>query len=181
MSKYFPQPQGHKENIKVEINLSNYATKEDTKNITHVDTPSFELKTSLSILETEVDKLDIDKLVPVPTDLSKLSDVVKNDAVKKTAYNELVAKVDSIDTNDLVLKTKYDTDKAELEKKIPDTSNLVKKTDYNTKINEIENKIPDISNLATQTALNTVESKITDISNLVTKTLFNKVEKNNLK
>ena len=72
--------------------------------------------------------------MPVPTDLSKLSNVVKNDVVKKTAYNKLVAKVDNIDTNDFVLKTKYDTDKAELENKIPDTSNLVKKTDCNTKI-----------------------------------------------
>ena len=127
MSEYFPKPQSHEENIKVEIDLSNYATKKDINDITHVDTSNFALKTNLSSLKTEVDKLDIDKLVPVPTDLSKLSNVVKNDVVKKTAYNELVPKVDSIDTNDLVLKTKYDTDKAEFQKKIPDTSNLVKR------------------------------------------------------
>ena len=59
--------------------------------------------------------------MPVATDLSKLSNVVKNDVVKKTAYNKLVSKVDDIDTNDFVLKTKYDTDKAELEKKISNT------------------------------------------------------------
>ena len=85
------------------------------------------MKTNLSILKTEVDKLNIDKLVPVPTDLSKLSNVVKNDVVKKVVYNKLVAKVDNIDTSDFVLKTKYSTDKAEVENKIPDTSGLVKR------------------------------------------------------
>ena len=100
----------------------------------------------MASLKTEVDKLDIDKLVPVPVDLSKLSDVVKNDVVKKDVYDKLVAKVNSIDTSGFVLKTKYDTDKSELENKIPDTSGLVKKTNYNAKITEIEGKIPDISN-----------------------------------
>ena len=85
------------------------------------------LKTNLANLKIEVDKLDIDKLVPIPVDLSKLSDVVKNDVVKKTVYNKLVAKVVTIDISDFVLKTKYNTDKTELEKKIPDTSGLVKK------------------------------------------------------
>ena len=129
MSEYFPKPQSHEENIKVKIDLGNYATKEDIKNITHVDTSSFALKTNLSGLKTEVDKLDIDKLVPVPTDLSKLSNAVKNDVVKKAVYNKLVAKVDNIDTSDFVLKTKYSTDKTKLKNKIPDTSGLVKKTD----------------------------------------------------
>ena len=73
--------------------------------------PSFALKTNLASLNTEVNKLDTDKLVPVPVDLSKLSDVVKNDVVKKTAYDKLVAKVNSIDNTGFVLKTKYDTDK----------------------------------------------------------------------
>ena len=105
MSEYFPKPYSNEENIKVKIDLSNHATKKDIKNITHVDTSSFPLKTNLSSLKTEVDKLDIDKLVPVPTDLSKLCNVVKNDVVKKTVYNKLVAKVDNINTNDFVLKT----------------------------------------------------------------------------
>ena len=116
------------------IDLTNYATKEDIKNVTHADTSSFALKTNLSSLKTEVDKLDIDKLVPIPNDLNKLSNVVKNDVDKKVDYDKLVAKVDNIDANDFVLKTKYSTDKAELENKIVDTSGLVKKTDYNTKI-----------------------------------------------
>ena len=128
----FPKPQSHEENIKIKIDLSNYATKKDIKNVTHVDTSSLALKTNLSSLKAEVDKLDTDKLVPVPTDLSKLSNVVKSDVVKKTAYNKLVAKVDNIDTSDFVLKTKYDTDKAELEKKIPNINNLATKTALTT-------------------------------------------------
>ena len=99
--------------INVKIDLSNYATKADIKNISHVDTSSFALKTNLANLKTEVDKLDIDKLVPVPVDLSKLSDVVKNDVVKKDVYDKLVAKVNNIDTSGFVLKTKYNTDKSE--------------------------------------------------------------------
>ena len=65
--------------------------------------------------------------MPNPNDLSKLSNVVRNDVVKKVDYNKLVEKVDNIDTNDFVLKTKYSTDKTELENKIPDISGLVKK------------------------------------------------------
>ena len=81
--------------------------------------------------------MDIDKLIPAPADLSKLSNEVKNDVVKKTVYNKLVAKVDDIDTSDFMLKTNYNTKITELENKIPDISNLVKKTDYktNNKIN----------------------------------------------
>ena len=99
--------------------------------------------------------------------MSKLSDVIKNDVVKKTVYDKLVAKVDNIDTSDFVLKAKYNTDKTELENKIPDSSGLVKKTDYNTKVTELENKAPDISNLPTKTALTSVENKIPSDSNLV--------------
>ena len=87
-----------------------------------------------TFLLKEVDKLDIDKLIPIPADVSKSRDVVKNDVVKKTVYNKLVAKVDNIDTSDFVLKTNYNTDKTELENKIPDISGLVKKTNYNTKL-----------------------------------------------
>ena len=112
MSQYFPKPyEPFDGDINVEVDLSNYATKADIKNISHVDTSSFALKTNLASLKTEVDKLDIDKLAPVPVDLSKLSDVVKNDVVKKTEYDKLVAKIDNIDTSGFVLKTKYDTDK----------------------------------------------------------------------
>ena len=123
------------------------------------------MKTNLANLKTKVDKLNIDKLVPVPVDLRKLSDVVKNDVVKKTTYDKLVAKVNTIplnniDTSRFALKTKYDTDKSELENRISDTSGFVKKTDYDAKISELKNKLPDISDLATKTALTTVENKI---------------------
>ena len=79
----------HEENIKVKIDVTNYATKEDIKDITHVDTSNFALKTNLANLKTEVDKLDIDKLVPIPNDLSKLSNVVKIDAVKKNLIQKI--------------------------------------------------------------------------------------------
>ena len=128
MSKYFTKSfRSFGRNINVKVDLSNYATKSDLKNVAHVDT-SFALKTNLCNLKTEVDKLDIDRLVPVPADLNKLSDAVKNDVVKKDVYDKLVTKVNSIDTSRFVLKTKYDTDKSELENKIPDTSGLNKKT-----------------------------------------------------
>ena len=168
MSQYFPKPyEPFGGDINVKVDLSSYATKADIKNISHVNTSSFALKTNLADLKTEVDKLDIDNLVPASTDLSKLYNVVKKDVVKKDVYDKLVAKVNSIDTSGFVLKTKYDTDKSELENKIPDTSDLVKKTDYNTKITETEGKIPNVNNLATQTTSTTVENKIPDVSNLL--------------
>ena len=114
-------------NIKVKVDLSSYATKPDLKNVTHVDTSSFALKTNLANLKTEVDKLDIDKLVPVPTDLSKLSNVLKHDVVKKTVYDKLVTKGNNSDTSDFVLKSKYNTDKSELENKTPNVTDFVKK------------------------------------------------------
>ena len=83
----------------VKVDLSNYATKTDIKNISHIDTSSFALKSNLASLKTEVDKLDIDKLAPVPLDLRKLSDVVKNDVAKKNVCDKLVAKGNSIDTS----------------------------------------------------------------------------------
>ena len=176
MSQYFPTPSSHKKNIKVEIDLSNYATKKDINDITHVDTSNFALKTNLSNIKTEVDKLDIGKLATVPVDLSKLSNVVKNYVIKKTVYDKLVAEVDNIDTSDFVLKNNFNTKFTGLENKIPNTNGLVKKTVYNTKITEIENKIPDISGLATKAALTTVENKIPSINNLATKTALTTVE-----
>ena len=154
MSQYFPKPyEPFGGDINVKVDLSNYATKADIKNISHVDTSSFALETNLANLITEVDKLDIDKLAPVPVDLSKLSDVVKSDVVKKTVYDKLVARINSIDTSGFLLKTKYDTDKSEIENKITNTSDVVKKTDYNVKITEIDRKIPHVSSLATKSTL----------------------------
>ena len=126
MSQYFPnsnEPFGR--DIKVKIDLSNYATKTDIKIISHVDTSSFALKSNLGSLKTEVGNLDTDNLVPVPVDLSKLRDVVKT-MLLTNVFDKLVPKVNSIDTSAFVLKNKYDTDKSELKNKIPDTSGLVK-------------------------------------------------------
>ena len=122
MSQDFPklhEPFGGDINVKVD--LYNYATKTDLKNVIHVDVSSFALKSNLSSFKTEVDKLDIHKLAPIPVDLSKLSDLVKNYVVKKTVYDKLAKKVDNIDTTGFVLKTTYDIDKSDLEKKISDT------------------------------------------------------------
>ena len=94
MSQYFPKlykPFGRDSNVKVD--LPNYATKTDIKNILHVDTSGFALKSNLASLKTEVDRLGIDKLVPIPVDFSKLSDAVKNDIVKKLCMiNQLLSK-----------------------------------------------------------------------------------------
>ena len=173
MSQYFPKPyEPFGGDISVKIYLSNNATKADIKSISHVDTSSFALKTNVANLKSKVDKLYIDKLNPVPTDLSKLSDVVKNDVVKKTDYNKLVTKVDIKDTGGLVKKTDYNTKITKIEGKIPDTSNFATKTALTT----VENKISDISSLATKTALTSVENKIPDTINLATKTALTAVE-----
>ena len=155
--------------IKDKFDLSNYATKTDLTNGTHVDTSSFALKTSLANLKTEVNKLGIEKLVTVPIDLSRLNNVVKSDVFKKTLYNKLVSKLNNIDTSDFLLKTKYNTDKTELENKIPNVTDFVKKA----KLTELENKIPNISNLVAKTTLTTAEHKIPSVSNLVHKTDYN--------
>ena len=80
---YYPPYKRSSNNIKVELDLSNYATKDDVKNITHVDVSSYATKTNLSALKTEIDKIDVDKLKILPDDLAKLSNVVKNEVVKK--------------------------------------------------------------------------------------------------
>ena len=128
MGQYFRKPyEPFGGNISIKVDLANYATKIDIKNILHIHTSSFALKSNLACLKTEVDKLDIDKLVPISVDLGKLSDLIKNDAVKKAVYDKLVEKVNNIDTSRFVLKIKNDLDKVELENKIPDTIEVVKK------------------------------------------------------
>ena len=103
MSQYFPKPyEPFVSDVNAKVDLSNYAKKNDLKNVSHVDISSFALKSNLASLKTEVDKLDVDKLVHIPVDLSKLSDAVRNDVVKKTEYNKLVTKVDNIDTTNFV-------------------------------------------------------------------------------
>ena len=134
MSEYFPPSRRRfRGDIKVKLDLSNYATKTDLKNVTHVDVSSFASKTNLASLKAKVDKIIADKLKTVPVDLAKLSNIVKNDVVKRTEYNSLKTKVDSIDTTNFVLKTKYEKygsdfedNISKIDKKIPDVSDLVK-------------------------------------------------------
>ena len=176
-SQYFP-PYRNTNNIKVELDLANYATKDDVKNITHVDVSSYATKTNLAALKSEVDKIDIDKLKTTPADLVKLSNVVKIDVVKKTVYN---TKVTSIE-NQIAGVTKNTVDNlADITKrKAVDTSNFVLKTKLasdvttlETKINTVDKKIPDISGLATKTSLPsylqtaTFNSKVTEVENKI--------------
>ena len=193
MSKYFPPYyENSNKNIKVELDRSNFATKTDLKDVTHVDTSSFASRTNLAALKTEVDKIDTDKLKTVPDDLAKLSNVVKKDVVKKTEYNTLKSKVDAVDASNYVSRTKYEKDGSEfedkltkIENKIPGISDSAKKSSitsllptstFNSKITEIENKItssnnkiPNITNLATKTELTNVENKIPGTKSFVKK------------
>ena len=176
-SQYFP-PYGSTNNIKVELDLANYATKDDIKNITHVDVSSYATKTNLAALKSEVDKIDTDKLKTTPGDLAKLSNVIKNDVVKNTDNN---TKVTSIE-NQIAGVTKNTIDNlADITKlKAVDTSNFVLKTkltaDVNTldnKIDTLDKKIPDISGLATKSSLTsylqtaTFNSKVTEVENKI--------------
>ena len=139
MSKYFPPYNNASEDIKVELDLTNYVTKDDVKNITHVDVSSYATKTNLAALKSEVDKIDTDKLITAPTDLAKLSNVVKNDVVKKTDYN---TKVTSIE-NQIAGVTKNTVDNlADITKlKAVDTSNFVAKTTFAADVNALDIKI----------------------------------------
>ena len=190
MSQYFPPYNNSSENIKVELDLSNYATKNDIKDITHVDTSSYVLKTNLAALKTGVDNIDTNKLKTVPNDLVKLSNAVKNDVAKKTEYNTLKNKVDAIDTSGFVTRAKFTTDTNALddkidkiEKKIPDISRLATKssvthliTDQEDYTDKVKKKIPDISGLASKTELTAVENKIPDVSGLATASALTAVE-----
>ena len=177
MSQYFPKPyEPFGGDINVKVDLSNDSTETDFKNASHVDVSSFALKSNFINLKTEVYKLDIGKLVSIPVDLSKLSDAVKNDVVKKTEYNKLVTKVDNSDTTNFVKKNKYEKNGSDFEdkiskiaKKISDISGLVKKTDFDTKVTEIEGKKPSITGLPTNSELTAVENKIPSVNSLVKK------------
>ena len=199
MSKYFPPYKNSSRNMKVELDLTNYAMKDDVKNITHVDVSSFASKTNLAALKTEADKIDTGKLKTVPNDLAKLSNFVTNEVAKKTDYNTKISNIGSqitlvnknaldnladiktktVDTSNFVTRTKFSADTNALDdkidkvnEKIPDVTSFVKKTDFDSKITEVEGKIPNISGLATNSSLIAVENKIPDITSLITKTDF---------
>ena len=171
---YYPPYKSSSNNIKVELDLFNYATKNDLKNITHVDVSSFASKTNLAALKSEVDKIDVDKLKTAPVDLAKLTNAIENYLVKKAVYHTKVTSIEAqiagltkntvdnladitklkaIDTNSFVTRTKFSAD----------TNTLDDKTDG------VEKKIPDTSGLATKTSLNsylqtsTFNSKVTEV------------------
>ena len=175
---YYPPYNNSSNNIRVELDLSNYATKDDVKYITHVDVSSYATKTNLASLKTEVDKIDTDKLKTVPADLAKLSNVVKNDVVKKTDYS---TKVTSIEAQIAGLTKNTVDNLADITKlKAIDTNSFVTRTKFSAdtnslddKIDGVEKKIPDISGLATKTSLNsylqtsTFNSKVTEIESKI--------------
>ena len=134
MSTYYPPYKSSSNNIKVELDLTNYATKADLKNITHTDVSSFASKTNLSALKTEVDKIDVDKLKTVPDDLAKLSNAVKNEVVKKANFS----------ADDYVKKTKFSGDINSL----------------NDKIDKVEKKNPDLSSLETKRNVTTLAKNL---------------------
>ena len=136
---YYPPYRSSSNNIKVELDLSNYATKDDVKNITHVDVSSFASKTNLAALKTEVDKIDADNLKTTPADLAKLTNAIEHDVVKKTDYN---TKVTSTETQ-IAGFTKNTVDNlADLTKlKAIDTNSFVNKTKFSADINTLDDKI----------------------------------------
>ena len=152
MSTYYPPYRSSSNNVKLELDLTNYATKRDLKNITHVDVSSFASKTNLTALKTEVDKIDVDKLETVPDDLAKLSNVVKNEVVTKTDFsadNYVTKNKFSTDTNSL------DDEIDKVEKKFPDISSLETKRNVTTFVNNLNNRIDNlrINDYAKKTSL----------------------------
>ena len=136
---YYPPYKSSSDNVKVKLDLINYATKTDLKNITHVDVSSFASKTNLAALKTEVDKIDADKFKTTPTDLAKLTNTIEHDVVKKTDYNTKVTSIEAqiqgltkntvdnladitklkaINTNSFVTRTKFSADTNALDDKI---------------------------------------------------------------
>ena len=177
MSQYYPPYKSSSSNVKVELDLTNYATKTDLRNISHVDVSSFASKTNLAALKTEVDKIDVDKLKTTSTDLAKLTNAVENDLVKKTVYN---TKVTSIEAQITGLTKNTVDNLADITKlKTIDTNSFVLKTKLASDVTTLENKIDsvekktDISRLASKTGLTsylqtaTFNSKVTEVENKI--------------
>ena len=139
MSTYYPPYKSSSSNIKVELDLTNYATKADLKNITHVDVCSYASRTNLEALKSEVHKIDVDKLKTTPADLAKLSNVVNNDVVKKTDYSTKVTSTE----NQIAAITKNTLDNlADITKlKAVDTSNFVTRTKFSADTSPLDDKI----------------------------------------
>ena len=171
---YYPPYKCSSNTVKVELDLTNYATKNDLKNIMHVDVSSFASKTNLAALKSEVDKIDVDKLKTAPVDLAKLTNAIENDLVKKTVYNTKVTNIE----NQIAGLTKNLADITKL--KAIDTNSFVTRTKFSADTNALDDKIdgaekkkPDISGLATKTSLNsylqtsTFNSKVIEVENKI--------------
>ena len=171
-SQYFPPYNNSSGNIKVELDLSNYATKDDVKNITHVDVSSYASKTNLAALKNEVDKIDVDKLKAVPDDLAKLTSVVKNETVKKTDFS----------ADNYVKKTKFSVDTNALDdtidkinKKISHVSNLARKSSVAVLIRDLNDRTDKIkikdyakkTSLSGYTLTSTFSTKSTELENKI--------------
>ena len=170
MSEYFSEPKSLGGKVKVELDLSNYATKKDLKNATGVDTSSFAKKVDLANLKSDVGKLDIDKLKNLPTNLNNSkSKVDKLDIVKLVPIPVDLSKLSYVAKNNVVRKDVYKAKIKNIEDKIPDTTNLATNASLNAKTNEVKDEIPSITNLATNIALTTAKNKIPSVSNLVKK------------
>ena len=180
---FFPESNSSRGRVKVELGLSNCATKAELKNPTGADTSKFaknvdlaslkpnvdkckNVPTNINNLKSKVEKLDVDKLVPVPVDLSKLSDVVENDVVKKDVYNAKIKTIEdkTPDITNAVTNTTLNAKINAVKNKVPSVTNVATTTALNAKTNEVKNKIPNITNLATAIALTGVENKIRNIS-----------------
>ena len=175
---YYPPYKSSSNNVKVELDLTNHATKTDLRKITHVDVSSFASKTSLAALKAEVDKIDTDKLKTAPTDLAKLATAIENNVVKKTDYN---TKVTSLEAQIAVLTKNTVDNLADITKlKAIDTNSFVTRTKFSAdtnalydKIDGVEKQQPDISGLDTKTSSNdylqtsTFNSKVTEVENKI--------------
>ena len=175
---YYPPYKSSSNNIKVKLDLTDYATKTDLKSITRVDVSSFVSKTNLAALKTEVDKIDVDKLKTTPVDLAKLTNAAESDLVKKTDYN---AKVTSIEGQIAGITKNTIDNLADIKNlKAVDTNSFVTRTKFSAdtnalddKIDGVEKKNPDISGLATKTSLNShlqtsaFNSKVTEVENKI--------------
>ena len=193
MSEYFPELKSSGGRVKVELDLSNYATKSDLKNATGVDTSKFAKKvdlaslkfnvdkldidrwknvpTNLKHLKSKVDKVDFDKLSTVPVDLSKVSDVVKDEFVKIDVYNAKIKNIeDKIpDISNVATNITLNAKINEVKREILSITSLATTVALKAKINKVKGKIPSINNLDSTTAVTAVENKIPNVSNLVKK------------
>ena len=146
MSEYFPAPEFLSGTVKVALDLSNYATKTDFRNAAGVDTSFFAKKAELANLESDVDKLDIDKFKNLPTDLNNLkSKVDKLDVDKLVPAPVDLSKLSDVVKKDVAKKDVYDTKIKNIENKIPDITNLATNASLNFKINEVEGEIPNVT------------------------------------